>query len=512
MRVCFTPRVQAKTYDDDEPSSYTEAMSTPDAAQWRAAIDSELDSLKRTGTWTLTPLAAGRQAIGSRWVLRIKRKADGTVDKYKARLVAKGYAQKAGTDYDETFAPVAKFTSIRMLLALAAHHDFEIHQMDVKTAFLNGDLDVDIYMEQPEGYSTSAPGDQRLVCKLQKALYGLKQAGRARNEKMVDALLQLHFTPLDSDSCVFVHRGDSYVMFIALYVDDLLIFSSSLPRLIHLKRKLSELFEMTDMGEAHYILGLTITRDRSARQLCLSQQEYVRRVVERYGMTKCNPASTPLTTGTVLSKHNCPSTPPATPVTIHGHTYASVVGALMYAMLGTRPDLAYSVGCLSRFNSNPGAPHVAALKHVLRYLAGTTEPQRPSCSIRRVRLLRFRLRRMCGRTAFRGWLGVHGCRGSHQLAVAEAEERGAVRRGRVHGGLCSVQRGSMATCDAGAGGRVHCSPNGHSHGQSGCHGAGQESQPSSTLKAHRCPLPLRTATGGGACHPARLRRHYTSSG
>ena len=373
-RILLTERAN-DACGDDEPSSYTEAMSRPDAAQWRAAIDSELDSLKRTGTWTLTPLGAGRHAIGSRWVLKIKRKADGTVDKYKARLVAKGYAQKAGIDYDETFAPVAKFTSIRMLLALAAHHDLEIHQMDVKTAFLNGDLDVDIYMEQPEGYNTSARGDRRLVCKLQKALYGLKQAGRAWNEKMVDALLQLQFTPLDSDSCVFVHRGDSYVMFIALYVDDLLLFSSSLPRLLHVKGKLSQLFEMTDMGEAHYILGLKITRNRSIRQLCLSQQDYARRVVERYGMTNCNPASTPLTTGTVLSNDDCPSTPPATPVTINGHTYASVVGAIMYAMLGTRPDLAYSVGCLSRFNSNPGATHVAALKHVLRYLAGTTDYQ-----------------------------------------------------------------------------------------------------------------------------------------
>lgn len=168
-------------------------------------------------------------------------------------------------------------------------------------------------MEQPEGYNTSARGDRRLVCKLQKALYGGKQAGRAWNEKMVDALLQLQFTPLDSDSCVFVHRGDSYVMFIALYVDDLLIFSSSLPRLLYVKGKLSQLFEMTDMGEVHYILGLKITRNRSIRQLCLSQQEYARRVVERYGMTNCNPASTPLTTGTVLSNDDCPSTPPATP-------------------------------------------------------------------------------------------------------------------------------------------------------------------------------------------------------
>ena len=247
--------------------------------------------------------------------------------------------------------------------------------MDVKTAFLNGDLDVDIYMEQPEGYSTTARGEQRLVCKLQKALYGLKQAGRAWNEKMLDALLQLQFISLDSDSCVFVQRGDSYVMFIALYVDDLLLFSSSLPRLIHLKSKLCQLFEMTDMGEAHYILGLKITRNRSARQLSLSQQEYVRRVVERYGMTNCNPTSTPLAAGTILSKDDCPPTPSATPVTINGHTYASVVGAVMYAMLGTRPDLAYSVGCLSRFNSNPGETHVTALKHVLRYLAGTTDYQ-----------------------------------------------------------------------------------------------------------------------------------------
>lgn len=221
--------------------------------------------------------------------------------------------------------------------------------------------------------AAAAQGGQRLVCKLQKALYGLKQAGRAWNEKMVAALLRLHFTPLESDSCVFVHRGDSYVMFIVLYVDDLLLFSSSLPRLLHIKSQLSQLFEMTDMGEAHYILGLKITRNRSARQLSLSQQEYVRRVVERYGMTSCNPASTPLTTGTVLSQRDCPSTPPTTPVTIHGHTYASVVGALMYAMLGTRPDLAYAVGCLSRFNSNPGVTHVAALKHVLRYLAGTAD-------------------------------------------------------------------------------------------------------------------------------------------
>ena len=363
------------TDDDDEPRTYAEAMRRPDTATWLLAVEAELDSLRRAGTWTLTPLAAGRHAIGCKWVFKIKRHADGSIDKYKARLVAKGYSQQAGIDFGETFAPVAKFTSIRMLLALAAHYDFEVHQMDVRSAFLNGDLDVDIYMQQPEGYTDGSSGGQQLVCKLQKALYGLRQAGRAWFEKMDDALVQLGFSSLAHDSCVYVQRAAGHVTFIALYVDDLLILGSSLPILAELKRKLSQRFEMTDLGEAHFILGLQLTRDRRARQLSRSQQHYVRRVVDRYGMTNCNPTSTPLSLGTVLSKKDSPATPPAVPVTINGHTYASVVGALMYAMMGTRPDLAYSVGYLSRFSSNPGPAHVTALKHVLRYLAGTSDYQ-----------------------------------------------------------------------------------------------------------------------------------------
>ena len=361
--------------NDDEPRTYAEAMSRPDAAMWRVAVDSELDSLRRAGTWTLTPLPADRHAIGCKWVFKIKRQADGSIDKYKARLVAKGYSQQPGIDYDETFAPVAKFTSIRMLLALAAHYDFEVHQMDVRSAFLNGDLDVDIYMQQPEGYTDDRSGGQLLVCKLNKALYGLKQAGRAWFEKMDKALVQLGFSSLTHDSCIYVQRGVNHIIFITLYVDDLLILSSTLSHLVDLKRRLSQCFEMTDLGEAHFILGLQLTRNRRLRELSLSQQHYVRRVVDRYGMANCNPAPTPLSLGTFLSKKDSPPTPPAVPVTIKGHTYASVVGALMYAMMGTRPDLAYSVGYLSRFSSNPGLAHVTALKHVLRYLAGTSDYQ-----------------------------------------------------------------------------------------------------------------------------------------
>jgi transposase InsO family protein len=354
---------------EDDPITYTQAMSRDDHEQWQAAMESELDSIHRTGTWILTNLPEGRQAIGCKWVFKIKRKADGSVDRYKARLVAKGFSQKEGVDYKETFAPVAKFTSIRLLLALAAQQDYEIHQMDVKTAFLHGDLDVDIYMRQPEGFVD--PSKQHLVCLLKKSLYGLKQASRAWYHKIDTALSTLGFTALASDHCIYVERSEQLVTFIVLYVDDLLLIGNSLARLANMKRKLSNSFEMTDLGEAQFILGLQLTRDRAARTLSLSQADYVRRVVERYGMANSRPVPTPLAMGALLSATDCPAVISSTPTLLLGHTYASIVGALMYAMLGTRPDIAFAVGSLSRFNSNPGTAHWTHLKRVLRYLAST---------------------------------------------------------------------------------------------------------------------------------------------
>lgn len=357
--------------DSDEPTTYAEAMASPDAHLWRAAVESEYDSLQRTGTYSLSRLPEGRHAIGCKWVFKIKRHADGSVDRYKARLVAKGFSQKEGLDYKETFAPVAKFASIRTLLALAAHQDYEVHQMDVKTAFLNGDLDVELYMKQPEGFVTAG---QELVCKLRKSLYGLKQAGRAWFEKINAALVNMDFTPLDPDHCVYVrHQGDE-VLYIVLYVDDLLLIGSSLAEIKQLKLDLSNRFEMTDLGEAQYVLGLQLSRDRSALTLSLSQSDYIKRLLVRYGMSDTKPVPTPLAVNVRLSKDDCPSVVPTQPLLVDGkHTYASVVGSIMYAMLGTRPDLAFAIGQLTRFNSNPGLQHVVALKRVLRYLRSSID-------------------------------------------------------------------------------------------------------------------------------------------
>jgi Reverse transcriptase (RNA-dependent DNA polymerase) len=343
-----------------------EAMQRADWKQWEQAAQQEYDSIQTAGTWTLVPPPASRVAIGCKWVFRLKRNG-----LYKARLVAKGYAQKEGIDYTETFAPVAKFSTIRALLSLAAHYDLELHQMDVVTAFLNGDLDVDIYMEQPEGFIV--PGKEHMVCKLRKSLYGLKQAGRAWYQKIHQALLNLGFVSLQTDTCVYILREDSIVLVVALYVDDLLLLSNSLERLNAFKRDLSNNFRMKDLGEAHHILGIQIDRDRAAGTLSISQREYLTKLLQRTGMLGCRPAPTPLDTGAILSKDDCPTTDTADAAFIR--RYQSAVGAIMYAMLGTRPDIAFAIMALSQFCSNPGLPHWTAVNHLLHYLAGTVDYQ-----------------------------------------------------------------------------------------------------------------------------------------
>lgn len=353
---------------ESEPISFTHAMSRSNAKQWKEAAQDEFDSIQSAGTWSLVSLPNGRTPIGCKWVFKVKHNADGSIERYKARLVAKGYSQKEGIDFNETFAPVAKFSSIRALLALAAIYDLELHQMDVKTAFLNGDLEEDIYMVQPEGFVVK--GKEHLVCKLNKSLYGLKQASRAWYQKMDQALIDMHFKRLQTDACVYVHRTGTLVIFVALYVDDLLLLSNSLSKLNSLKEELAGRFEMKDLGEAHFILGIQIERDRSARTLSLSQQAYIAKIVERYGMTNSKPVATPLDHGAKLSKADSPTTDQQS-AEMKNIPYQSAVGAIMYAMLGSRPDIAYAVTILSQFNSNPGLQHWSAVKRVLRYLNGT---------------------------------------------------------------------------------------------------------------------------------------------
>ncbi|KAK8535581.1 hypothetical protein V6N12_057097 [Hibiscus sabdariffa] len=356
--------------DQDEPKTYQEAVASPDSEKWLEAMRSEMDSMSENQVWTLVEPPEGIKPIGCKWVFKKKTDMDGNVQTYKGRLVAKGFRQIHGIDYDETFSPVAMIKSIRILLAVAAFHDYEIWQMDVKTAFLNGKLEEDVYMTQPEGFV--APEDARKVCKLQRSIYGLKQASRSWNLRFNEAIQEFGFIRNEDEPCVYKKFSGSIVSFLVLYVDDILIIGNDIPTLQSIKTWLSSCFSMKDLGEAAYILGVKIYRDRSRRLLGLSQSTYIDKVLKRISMEESKRGFLPMRHGISLSKEMCPSTPQERE-RMSQIPYASAIGSIMYAMICTRPDLSYALSMTSRYQANPGEGHWTAVKNILKYLRRTKD-------------------------------------------------------------------------------------------------------------------------------------------
>ena len=263
-----------------------------------------------------------------------------------------------------------RFASVRLILAIVANLNLELYQMDVKTAFLNGELDEEIYMDQPIGFVTK--GQEQKVCKLKRSIYGLKQSSRQWYLRFHRAVLTNGFTMIEEDHCVYVKRSKGSFIILSLYVDDILLAGNDMEMIIATKGWLSSNFEMKDMGEADYILGVKILRDRSKKLLGLSQQTYIKKVLERFQMHNCKPIDTPVAKNVSLSLDMCPKTKDEKEKMARV-PYANAVGSLMYAMMCTRPDICYAVGLVSRFQSNPGLAHWKAVKRILRYLKGTAD-------------------------------------------------------------------------------------------------------------------------------------------
>jgi hypothetical protein len=278
-------------------SSHVQALACTDAAQWRQAMDEEMASLHGKRTRDLQPLPPGRKAVACGWVFALKRDAKGTVQRYKARLVAKGFSQKPGIYYGEIWAPVSQYKALCILIAVVAMDDLHLHQLDVKTALLNGTVEEELYMQQPPGYA--GQGDQR-VCRLHRALYGLKQASRSWHLALKDFLCSLGFEAADADSCLFVLRCACDTAFVLVYVDELLIAASTFETVECVKNKVLDKFEARDMGEA----GLFIVRNRSRKLLWLNQGRYARDVVARFGMTEARATSAPMARETRLPRGN----------------------------------------------------------------------------------------------------------------------------------------------------------------------------------------------------------------
>jgi len=341
----------------NEPKTYHQAIKGIDADLWKMAMEEEMESLRKNDTWEEVDQPA-RKIVDSKWVFKVKLKADGTVERYKARVVGKGFSQQPGVDYDETYAPVARYDSFRLLTAIAAWHGWIPQQMDVKSAFLYGILKETIYMRLPEGYQT--PGK---VAKLRKCIYGLKQSAREWYACLTALLRELGFVETNFDPCVFVHQPES--TFLSIYVDDTTIFGPKTQFLADVKRQLGQRFDCKDLGDARFILGLELKY--TANGISISQQSYIERILERFGMSDSRPVATPLDPNMPLRKSE-----PGTELADISE-YQRIIGSLMYAVTGTRPDLAHTVTLLSQFSSAPNQVHLQAAKRVLRYLRGTTD-------------------------------------------------------------------------------------------------------------------------------------------
>src|SRR6266850_190177 len=332
-----------------DPKTYVEAMARSNATEWEMACDDEKCSFNMMGIYEVVPRPKGRKVIGSKWVFCIKRGPDGTIQKYKARIVMQGFTQVEGIDYDETFAPIAKLSFLRAILAIAMELNLEVHQMDVKSVYLNGELEEEIYMEPPPGFDVP----KGMVLKLIKAIYGTKQGGHVWYNNVKATLKGMGYMHTESDHAVFVCLQDGKLSIIALYVDDFTMACKDLEVILRDKKELKKHYSMTDLGEISYILSMHVTRDCEAGCIDLSQQKYIEEILERFRKTDVHPISTP----TLMNEHLTKLTSPETDI----KSYQRALGAIMYPMLSTHPDLTYAIGALGRHTANPREEHKRAL-------------------------------------------------------------------------------------------------------------------------------------------------------
>ena len=339
-----------------EPTCFSQAIKH---VEWRDAMAAEFNALQVSGTWSLVPPQHSMNVLPNKWVFRIKRKSDGSIERYKARLVANGFHQQEGIDYAETFSPVVKHTTIRIVIALAIHFKWSIRQLDVQNAFLHGYISEEVYMRQPAGFIDNQ--FPHYVCKLHRSLYGLKQAPRAWFQCFSDYLLELGFIESLADYSLFTYNHNDVFLILLIYVDDILITGNSPDCVTKLILQLSKLFSMKDLGPLHYFLGIEVVHQGS--QVYLTQSKYALDLLCRTKFQDVKPLSSPVAHGKRLSVHDVD-------ILDDPSEYRSVVGALQYLTI-TRPDLAFAVNQVCQFMHRPTNSHWMAVKRILRFVKST---------------------------------------------------------------------------------------------------------------------------------------------
>ncbi|KZV53534.1 hypothetical protein F511_42283 [Dorcoceras hygrometricum] len=342
-----------------EPTTFSQAVAIP---EWKQAMSDELKALELNHTWSIVSLPPGKSVVGCRWVYKAKFAADGSLQRYKARLVAKGYTQQEGLDYLETFSPVAKMVTVRTLLALAAARGWSLIQLHVHNAFLHGELDEEVYMSLPPGYSSEGgPLPPQSVCKLHKSLYGLKQASRQWFAKFSSTLLSVGFSQSHADNSLFIKVRDNVFLVLLVYVDDIVIATNNEEAASELKSFLNNKFKLKDLGKLKYFLGIEVAR--SSRGISICQRNYAMNFLTEAGLMGCRPRSTPMEANVKITQEDGEILPDPS-------SYRRLIGRLLYLTV-TRPDLAFAVNKLSQYVSKPRLPHMEAALNILRYVKGT---------------------------------------------------------------------------------------------------------------------------------------------
>lgn len=348
----------------DEPENYDSAKASDNKGEWQQAMSEEMQAHKVNGTWILTERPAKANVLKNRWVFKLKQKPDGSVERYKARLVVKGCQQKAGFDYAETFSPVVKFDSIRVMLSLAASRNMQIKQFDIKTAFLYGEIQEDVYMEQPEGF---CDGSSK-VCKLKKSLYGLKQAPRCWNLKLVSCLEKFNMKPVDADPCVFRSSGNiDECIIVAIYVDDGLVISRDSRKIEVLLEQLKQNFDVK-VSRLSMFLGIQLNRTTDG-SIVARQTLYTRKILEKFNMELAHPVSIPADNYQNVSMLKTTKKDE----TLLNVPFREAVGSLLFLSMVTRPDIAFAVNAVSQHCNNYQRPHWEAVKRIIKYLKGTLD-------------------------------------------------------------------------------------------------------------------------------------------
>jgi hypothetical protein len=350
---------------DDEPANYRDAIRSPNAEKWKDSMDAEYETLMGYRTWNLVERPHNVNIVGNRWIYRIKRDNLGQINKYKARLVAQGFSQVPGLDFNETYSPTIRFTTIRLILALACKYNLEVRQIDVKGAYLNGILEDDVYMRQPEGFVQ--PGKENLVCKLYKGIYGLKQSGRVWHHTLKSELGKLGFTPGDADTTVYFKFGEGgNIQLSGWYVDDGLLAANSTESMDRMINDIRGSFDIQDLGEPDRLVGIRISRNRELGTIHISQPSFINTIAKRFEITSGRSVISPMDQNSDLRVATNADDTIDVP-------YASLIGSINYCAVSTRPDISYATNKCAQFTSQPTLEHWEAAKRIIRYLLHTKE-------------------------------------------------------------------------------------------------------------------------------------------